>query len=148
MIIAAERRKSDFSPTLAAMMKSAGEQSAGHASLQGFSSQYSHRFSSACNWALVREPSFVFIALMLINHFYRDIARTSHPHTYCPLLHFFCQRRAGCRASARFALSTAVWMQQGRFRLPDRQIVCALQCYPSESSQAAKIFQGNGRRTS
>ena len=32
MIIAAERRKSDFSPTLAAMMKSAGEQWAGQAS--------------------------------------------------------------------------------------------------------------------
>jgi hypothetical protein len=37
--MAADRRKSDFCPSRAAMMKSAGEQSAGHASWQGFSSQ-------------------------------------------------------------------------------------------------------------
>jgi hypothetical protein len=88
MIIAAERRKSDFSPTRAAMMKSAGEQSAGHASLQGFSSQYSHRFSSACNWALVREPSFVFIAPVLINHFI--LTSQEHPtHTLIALCFTF-----------------------------------------------------------
>jgi hypothetical protein len=39
MIIAADRRKSDFAPTRAAMMKSAGEQCAGQASWHGFSSQ-------------------------------------------------------------------------------------------------------------
>jgi hypothetical protein len=43
-------------------MKSAGEQSAGQAALQGFSSQYSHRFSSALSWASVRDPSFFFMA--------------------------------------------------------------------------------------
>jgi hypothetical protein len=48
------------------MMKSAGEQSAGQASLQGFSSQYSHRFSSAFNWASVRDPSFFFMAASLL----------------------------------------------------------------------------------
>jgi hypothetical protein len=31
---------------------------------------------------------------------------------------------------------------------PTGKSPAALQCYPSESSQAAKIFQGNGRRTS
>src|SRR5512139_3251266 len=51
MISAAERLISDEFPTLAAMMKSAGEQLAGHASLHGRSSQYSHRASSACSCA-------------------------------------------------------------------------------------------------
>jgi hypothetical protein len=35
------------------MMKSAGEQLAGQASLHGLSSQYSHRASSAWSWAWV-----------------------------------------------------------------------------------------------
>src|ERR1019366_3014597 len=48
------------------MMKSAGEQSAGQASLQGFSSQYSHRFSSDLSWASVRVPSFFFMAASLV----------------------------------------------------------------------------------
>jgi hypothetical protein len=48
------------------MMKSAGEQSAGHAALQGFSSQYSHRLSSAFNFASVRDPSFFFMAALLL----------------------------------------------------------------------------------
>jgi hypothetical protein len=38
---------SDGFPTRAAMMKSAGEQLAGQASLHGFSSQYSQRYYSA-----------------------------------------------------------------------------------------------------
>ncbi len=60
---APERRKSEGSPTLAAMMKSAGEQSAGQAVLQGFSSQYSHRFSSARNWASVERAVILFHGL-------------------------------------------------------------------------------------
>src|SRR4030067_1115546 len=43
MISAADRRMSDGVPRRAAMMKSAGEQLAGQASLHGFSSQYSQR---------------------------------------------------------------------------------------------------------
>src|SRR5450759_108590 len=46
MISPAERRMSDGFPIRAAMMKSAGEQWAGQASLQGFSSQYSQRNNS------------------------------------------------------------------------------------------------------
>jgi hypothetical protein len=44
----------------AAMMKSKGEQLAGHAFVQGLSSQYSHLSSSACSWCLVmREALFL-----------------------------------------------------------------------------------------
>jgi hypothetical protein len=74
MISAPARRKSDFSPTLAAMMKSAGEQRAGQASLHGFSSQYSHRLSSALSWASVSDPSFFFMAASLVK---RAIIMTS-----------------------------------------------------------------------
>jgi hypothetical protein len=48
------------------MMKSAGEQSAGQAALQGLSSQYSQRFSSALSWASVSDPLFVFMAAALL----------------------------------------------------------------------------------
>jgi len=37
------------------MMKSAGEQSAGHASRHGFSAQYSHLEISEASWASVRK---------------------------------------------------------------------------------------------
>ena len=47
MISPAERLKSEEFPTRAAMMKSNGEQLAGQAALQGFSSQYSQRSNSA-----------------------------------------------------------------------------------------------------
>jgi hypothetical protein len=53
MISAAARRMSEVLPTRAAMIKSNGEQLAGQASLQGFSSQYSHLDSSSCSCALV-----------------------------------------------------------------------------------------------
>jgi hypothetical protein len=53
MISAAERLISEGFPTRAAMMKSKGEQLAGQASLQGFSSQYSHRSNSVWSWCLV-----------------------------------------------------------------------------------------------
>ena len=46
---------SDFAPPRAAMMKSAGEQSAGQATWQGFSSQETHRFNSSLSWASVRK---------------------------------------------------------------------------------------------
>jgi len=54
MISPAERRISDGFPTRPAMMKSNGEQFTGHASLHGFSSQYSHLLSSVWSWAFVR----------------------------------------------------------------------------------------------
>ena len=54
MIIPAARRKSDGAPTRTAMMKSAGEQSAGHAPLHGFASQYSHLAISVASWASVK----------------------------------------------------------------------------------------------
>jgi hypothetical protein len=44
---------SDLFPTRAAMIKSNGEQLAGQATLQGFSSQYSHLDSSTWSCALV-----------------------------------------------------------------------------------------------
>jgi len=46
MISAAERLMSDGFPTRAAIIKSNGEQLAGQAFVQGFSSQYSHLSSS------------------------------------------------------------------------------------------------------
>ena len=54
MISAAARWKSAGVPSLTAMMKSAGEQSHGQASLQGFSSQNSHFSISARSWASVK----------------------------------------------------------------------------------------------
>jgi hypothetical protein len=54
-IMAADLRKSDFDPPRAAIMKSAGEQSAGHAFWQGFSSQEMHLSSSPLSWASVRK---------------------------------------------------------------------------------------------
>jgi len=57
MMIVAARRKSEGVPTLHAIIKSAGEQSAGHASLQGFSSQYSHRAISVWNCASLRSAN-------------------------------------------------------------------------------------------
>jgi hypothetical protein len=53
MISAAERLISEGFPTRAAMMKSNGEQFTGQASLQGFSSQYSHLSNSVWSWCLV-----------------------------------------------------------------------------------------------
>ncbi len=41
-------------------MKSAGEQSAGQASRQGFSAQFSQRLNSSFNWASERKAVWVF----------------------------------------------------------------------------------------
>jgi hypothetical protein len=56
-MIPAARLKSEGLPAKAAMMKSAGEQSAGQAVLQGFCSQYSQRLSSLSSWASVKNIS-------------------------------------------------------------------------------------------
>src|SRR5512147_913936 len=50
MISPAARLISDGCPWRAAMMKSNGEQLTGQASLQGFSSQYSHLSNSVWSW--------------------------------------------------------------------------------------------------
>src|SRR3990172_5103533 len=65
MISAAARRMSVGWPTRAAMMKSNGEQLAGQAVLQGFSSQYSHLNSWAWSRCLVmiRESMFTFFSI-------------------------------------------------------------------------------------
>jgi hypothetical protein len=55
MIMAAARAKSCGSPTRTAMMKSAGEQSAGQAPLHGLVSQYWQASISARSWASVRK---------------------------------------------------------------------------------------------
>jgi hypothetical protein len=62
MISAAERRISDAFPTRAAMMKSAGEQLAGQASLHGFSSQNSQRSNSvwSCAGVMMSDWTFAF----------------------------------------------------------------------------------------
>jgi hypothetical protein len=60
MISAADRRMSEAFPTRAAMIKSAGEQWAGQASLQGFSSQYSQRNNSVWSWAGVMTSELTF----------------------------------------------------------------------------------------
>ena len=61
MIRAADRLMSDLPIWRAAIRKSAGEQSAGQAVLQGFSSQYRQRSASALSWASDRKVIFFFM---------------------------------------------------------------------------------------
>lgn len=74
MIMAAALRKSDGNPTRLAIMKSAGEQSAGQASLQGFSSHDSHLRNSSRSWASVMLPTSLFnpIAVPVIKLFIKS----------------------------------------------------------------------------
>jgi hypothetical protein len=67
MISAAARLMSEGLPTRAAMMKSKGEQLAGHAFVHGFSSQYSHLSNSACNWCLVMMDA-LFLLFSFMEH--------------------------------------------------------------------------------
>jgi hypothetical protein len=67
MISAEDRCMSDGFPTRAAMMKSAGEQLTGQASLHGLSSQYSHRNNSvwSCCRDMINEPILAFSMMHL-----------------------------------------------------------------------------------
>jgi hypothetical protein len=89
MISAAERRMSDGFPTRAAMMKSAGEQLAGQASLQGFSSQYSHRnnsvWSCACDMISESILSFSTVNLYLKVQYFERIIPFLYPVQFSPL---------------------------------------------------------------
>jgi hypothetical protein len=76
MIWAAERFRSEAPNTMAAMMKSAAEQSAGHLSMQGFSAQNSHLANSAFNWASVR-----------YRLFFKGVTFFILPSVCCPLQH-------------------------------------------------------------
>jgi hypothetical protein len=66
MIMPAAREKSCGSPTRTAMMKSAGEQSAGQAVLHGFSLQYSHRAISAASCASLRNKGLLTVTHPLV----------------------------------------------------------------------------------
>jgi hypothetical protein len=89
MISAAERRMSEIFPTRAAMMKSAGEQLAGQASLQGFSSQYSHRnnsvWSCACDMISESILSFSTVNLYLKVRYFERIIPFLYPVQFSPL---------------------------------------------------------------
>jgi hypothetical protein len=73
---------SDFAPPRAAMMKSAGEQSAGHAAWQGFSSHEMHRFNSSLSWASVRKGWAVFMPSALTGNGLVSILSPSRSRLY------------------------------------------------------------------
>jgi hypothetical protein len=69
MISAADRRISDGFPIRAAMMKSAGEQLTGQASLHGLSSQYSQRESSVWSCAMDMMSGSILFSSMVYLYF-------------------------------------------------------------------------------
>jgi hypothetical protein len=85
---------------------------------------------------------------VLINHFI--VTSQAHPtHTLIALCFTFLVSNGRVAVPQPDSLFQPPFgCRQNGPAFPTGKLPAALQCYPSESSPAAKIFQGNGRRTS